>query len=218
MQEKEILAYLEENPEFLQTHATHFGLRPSLERVISLSERQLLEEKDKNRILEKQFNELVENARANEQILQRLQSMTLALLRLKEVDSLASCINHVLADVFELNRSTLYIWHSAARGASSYHVPSADTLEYLNALTAPICTQFVNDEILCWFPDSPVLQSFALLPLHGVQKDIAGIVVIGSSEPNRFRPDRHNHFLQLLSEQISAALIRFLDGQKAEDA
>lgn len=210
MQAEQVLEFLQQHPEFLKQHAASFGLRPSLERVISLSERQLLESRDKNRLLEKQLKILLGNAENNDMIQRRLQQMTLALLRSRTLDDVARSVSSLLSETFGLDRSALRVWHDAAEGSACYSQPSAECRRQIQNQGEPVCTQYVNDELLAWLPQMPVLQSFALLPLYDDSGEAIGALLIGSSDHQRFAPPIANDYLQTLSSQISATLQRIL--------
>ncbi|VEB43220.1 Uncharacterized protein conserved in bacteria [Chromobacterium violaceum] len=83
MHSEQVLAFLDEHPDFLQQHAARYGLQAAPqngERVISFVERQMLELKDQNRQLEAQLQQLIDRGQDNDRLLARLHRLTLALL------------------------------------------------------------------------------------------------------------------------------------------
>lgn len=210
MQADQVLEYLQQHPEFLQEHASRFGLRPSLERVISLSERQLLESRDKYRYLEKQLKTLIANAETNDETQRKVHQMTLGLLLAQSLNDVSQTIPRILTETFGLDRSALRVWHDSAQGSLCYGLPSAECRRQIQSQSEPLCTQYVNDELLAWLPQLPVLESFAVLPLRNTDGEAIGVLLIGSSDPERFVPQMHNDYLKILAAQISAAMVRML--------
>jgi len=213
MHSDEVLAFLEDHPDFLQQHAERFGLHaspPAHDRVVvSLADRQLLEVKDRNRQLEARLHQLIRHGEANDQIINSAHQMSLALqrcLKLQQVvDALASCFHQD----FSLDRVALRLWHPAAESSPLYNARH-EVQALARNLSAPYCGPYVNDEVLSWFPASPVLQSFSQIALCDASGTSFGLLVLASDDAQRFTFDMYTHYLAQLGELISAALLRVL--------
>lgn len=213
MHSDEVLAYLENHPDFLQHHADRFGLRPAAAQqdrvVVSLADRQMLELKDRNRQLEARLHQLIRHGEANDQIIHSAHRLSLTLQRcltLQQVaDGLASCFQQD----FALERMALRLWHPAAEASPLFNARH-EVQALARNLSAPYCGPYVNDEVLSWFPATPVLQSFSQIPLTDASGAAFGLLVLASDDAQRFTFDMHTHYLAQMGELISAALLRVL--------
>jgi uncharacterized protein YigA (DUF484 family) len=210
-QSDEVLAFLENHPDFLQHHAERFGLKNSAERVvISLVDRQMLELKDRTRQLEARLQQLVRHGEANDLIQARSHQLSLALLSARTLDEVVSGLQRCFAQDFELERMALRLWHAHAEGHATLYSGRSDIAALTRNLAAPYCGPYVNDEILSWFAPMPVLQSFCQLALRDDSGETFGLLVLASDNPERFTFDMHTHYLAQIGELISCALTRVL--------
>ncbi|RBH49400.1 DUF484 domain-containing protein, partial [Pseudomonas sp. MWU13-2860] len=67
------------------------------------------------------------------------------------------------AEHFKLERIALRLWHPAAESAGAVYDARNEVAALARNLSAPYCGPYVNDDVLAWFPATPVLQSFAQL-------------------------------------------------------
>ncbi|WP_028535650.1 DUF484 family protein [Paludibacterium yongneupense] len=214
MQSDDVLAFLENHPDFLTHHADRFGLKPgSHDRVVvSLVDRQLLELKDKNRQQEARLAQLLRHGEANDLIQLRSHKLALALVRASTPEALLQVLPAALSEQFGLDRSALRLWHPAAEVlAAPAYTARLDIRSLARNLSAPYCGPYANDEVLSWFPPMPVLQSFSQLALRDDRGEAFGILVLASEDPERFTFDMHTHYLAQIGDLIAAAWLRILD-------
>ncbi|QRO33805.1 DUF484 family protein [Chromobacterium violaceum] len=214
MHSEQVLAFLDEHPDFLQQHAARYGLQAAPqngERVISFVERQMLELKDQNRQLEAQLQQLIDRGQDNDRLLARLHRLTLALLAARGPGKLIAELQGGLSREFQLDRSALKLWHPAAEKDAEYYNARSEVQGLARNLVAPYCGPYVNDEVLSWFPATPVLQSFAQVALKDTAGQPFGILVLASDDPQRFTFDMHTQYLAQIGELVSAALLSALE-------
>ena len=72
MNEKKILAYLQEHPEFLLNHAADLGVRPAEGRVQSFAQAQWLAQQKKAAKMAGQLAQIMQDADSNHQTLGRM--------------------------------------------------------------------------------------------------------------------------------------------------
>jgi uncharacterized protein YigA (DUF484 family) len=212
----EVASYLRRHPEFLgEFPDIALALLVPREQgtTTSLASYQLEVLRDKNRELNHRLHELVEIAAENEQLMVRVHSLTVALMRER---TLADSVRRVVAGLTEdfhtdLVRLVLF------RGAST-DLPAADWLllapggakelpafaEFLKR-NEPLCGRLQQDKLDALFgAHADEVRSTVLVPVDGV-----GMLAIGSHDANRFHPGMGTVFLKLIAEAIAAAVARF---------
>ena len=212
MQEDAILEFLTQRPDFLKQHAAHLGLDIPPHRVIALSDKKLHALQKKYQHLENRLATLAENASANDIIRQRQHILTLSLLQINDITTLVNTINQILHTTFHVTHTALKLWHKNTQSLPCYDSPSDKLSKQLQEQKEAFCTHYVSDELLRWLVPATTLQSFALLPFYDQQAVNFGLLLMGSSDAERFAPTMHNHYLQAMAEQMSVALYRCLTG------
>ncbi|AXE31940.1 DUF484 domain-containing protein [Chromobacterium phragmitis] len=215
MHSEQVLAFLDEHPDFLQQHAARFGLQAAPQTgervVVSFVERQMLELKDQNRQLEAQLQQWVERGQDNDRLLARLHRLTLSLLAARDAQAMIAELKGSLRREFQLDRAALKLWHPAAEGDAEHYNARNEVQGLARNLVSPYCGPYVNDEVLSWFPATPVLQSFAQVALKNEAGQPFGILVLASDDSQRFTLDMHTQYLAQIGELVSAALLSALE-------
>ncbi|TDR71655.1 DUF484 family protein [Paludibacterium purpuratum] len=211
MQSDDVLAFLENHPDFLQHHADRFGLKHGGDRVVvSLVDRQMLELKDRCRQLEARLQQLVRHGENNDQIQARMHRLALTLLKADTPARLAGELRTGFAEIFGLDRMALRLWHPAAESLGELFNARGEVSLLARNLNTPYCGPYVNDEVMSWFPAVPVLQSFCQVALRDAASEPFGLLVLASDDPQRFTHDMHTHYLVQIGELIGAAWSRLL--------
>jgi uncharacterized protein YigA (DUF484 family) len=186
MREEEVAQYLQNNPQFFEEHVDtllQINLpHPHGGRTISLSERQLLALREKNKALEK---------------------FVIALFAARDLTTLLEMIPHLLRDIFAIPHTALHLWQ--------IDPPSTELLAFADAQAQPVCLHHPAHDTAAWFGESaPLLHSYAYLPLQAGSGTI-GLLVIASEDKQRFYPEMGTVFLQRIAEAASSALQPYLD-------
>ncbi len=211
----EVASYLRQHPEFLKEFPDiALALRMPRDQgsAASLASYQLEVLRDKNREQSRRLQELIEIAHENEQLMVRVHTLTLGLMR---VDGLAETLTHIVASLTEdfhtdLVRIVLF--------SSDPDLPADDWLivepDRTGALPAfaeffkraePLCGRLQPEKLDALFGDRAVeIGSTVLLPVGGV-----GMLAIGSHDPNRFHPGMGTVFLKLIAGAIETAVGRY---------
>lgn len=213
-----IADYLADNPGFFEEHRDLLArvklISPIGGRTVSLQERQMEVLREKVKSLELRLSELVRVAQENDAITEKFLVWTRSLLLARnDVD-----LPHVLADglksIFSVPQATLRMWGVAEEFSHTwFSAPvSEDARIFSNSLTTPFCGQNLDFEAASWLEESDSIRSIAMLPLRiGASPDAFGLLVLGSSDPNRFSADLATDFLRMIGETASAALTCLLD-------
>ena len=202
MRAEDVASYLQNNPQFFDAYAEMLAdlviPHPYGGRTISLSERQMLTLREKNRGLEKKLHDMVEFARDNDALQHKVHQFTLALFGAHDLLSLQDAITRSLRDIFAVPHVALRVWKGLP--------PSAEVLAFTDQQLQPVCTHHTVHDTANWFCESaPRLHSFAYLPLRDGEQSI-GLLVLASEDAQRFYPEMGTVFLQRIAETVSSAL------------
>jgi uncharacterized protein YigA (DUF484 family) len=206
MREEEVAQYLQNNPQFFEEHVDtllQINLpHPHGGRTISLSERQLLALREKNKGLEKKLREMIAFAQDNEALQHKVHEFVIALFAARELNTLMEMIPHLLHDIFAIPHTALHLWQ--------IDPPSTELLAFADAQVQPVCLHHPAYDTAAWFGESaPLLHSYAYLPLRA--GETIGLLVIASEDKQRFYPEMGTVFLQRIAEAVSSALHPNLD-------
>jgi uncharacterized protein YigA (DUF484 family) len=214
--------YLQTHPDFFERNAALLAkLRlPHLRDMgatVSLVERQVEVLRERNQSLERKLKELVDVARANDTLADRIHRLS---QRLIQAHSLLDTINAVetsLREDFDAMHSVLVLFLEQARTLApeaGQFLRSADptdadikTFESLLQSGKPRCGQVRDAQRDYLFgKDSVAIGSVALTPLG--PKGELGILAIGASDAERFHPAMSTEFLSRIGELVTYALMR----------
>ncbi len=212
--EDDIKAYLKANPEFFEKNAhllTELHLpSPHGEGTISLAQRQQLAQRDKIRVLESKFTELILNAEENAVTSEKIHRLSIGLLGAPSFDALNKHLGEFLRDNFDLPNSQLKIWSNSSLLADriSAFVVVEDALKnWSRDLPQPYCGSMPTMDIAGWFNEPPA--SLAIIPLRG--KDTFGLLLLPSHDKRRFYAGMGTLFLSRMGELVSASLLRYIN-------
>jgi uncharacterized protein len=207
MRAEDVEQYLQNNPQFFEEHAemlTKISLpHPHGGRTISLSERQLLALREKNKELEKRLGELIAFAEDNDALQHKVHEFVVALFAARDLVTLQEMIPHLLRDIFAIPHAVLRLWQVAP--------PSAEVLAFADAQAQPVCLHHAAHDTAAWFGEQAAqLRSYAYLPLHAGSETV-GLLVLASEDKQRFYPEMGTVFLERIAEAVASALHPYLD-------
>lgn len=206
MEAEAVAQYLRENPYFFDDHLetlTQIQLpHPHGGRTISLSERQLVALRDKNKDLEKRLREMIVYAQENEALQLKVHEFVIALFGARGLSTLQDMIPFMLRDIFSVPHVVMHLWQNDP--------PSEAMLTFADTQSQPICTHHPVEDSAAWFGEQAAqLRSYAYLTLHAGSGTI-GMLVLASEDKERFYPEMGTMFLQRISEVVSSALHPYL--------
>ncbi len=215
MNAHDVAQYLQENPDFFETHAELFAsLRvpsPHGGNTVSLAERQVVGLRDRLRASDAKLAELVRNARENEAISDNMLRWLRTLLIERDAQQLPDVLTKALADGFTVPYVALRLWGVADAPADAEWAQPVGTDErsFANSVMAPYCGPNSGFAAAGWLDGD--VRSVALIPLRvGAAPQAFGMLVLGSPDPERFAPSLGTGFLARIGELSSAALSRLL--------
>jgi len=202
MRAEDVAQYLQDNPQFFEEHLETLAQialpHPHGGRTISLSERQLLALRDKNKELEKKLHDLIEFAKENDVLQHKVHEFVVALFAAPDLPTLQEMIQHLLREIFAIPHTALRLWQ--------FNPPSAEVLAFADAQAQPVCLHHAAHDTADWFGEHAAqLRSYAYLPLHAGSETI-GMLVLASEDRQRFYPEMGTVLLQRIAEAAGAAL------------
>jgi uncharacterized protein YigA (DUF484 family) len=184
--------------------------------TVSLVERQVEVLRERNQSLERKLKELVDVARANDQLADRIHRLSQRLIRAHALLDTVNAVETSLREDFEAMHSVLVVFLEQARsleGAGRFlrNADPADadikSFESLLQSGKPRCGQVRDAQRDYLFgKDSVEIGSVALTPLG--PKGELGILAIGASDSERFHPAMSTEFLSRIGELVTYALMR----------
>src|SRR6266853_1437872 len=172
---------------------------------------------ERNQSLERKLKELVDVARANDALADRIHRLSQRLIRVRTLPETISAVEASLREDFDAMHSVLVLFveqapsleAAAGRFLRSGNPGDADvkTFESLRESGKPRCGQIRDAQRDYLFgKDSVEIGSVALTPLG--PKGALGILAIGASDADRFHPAMSTEFLSRIGELVTYALIR----------
>src|SRR5476649_917696 len=214
--------YLQTNPDFFERNSqllTKLRL-PHLRDMgatVSLVERQVEVLRERNQSLERKLKELVDVARANDALADRIHRLSQRLIRAHSLPETINAVETSLREDFDAMHSVMVLFLEQARplepqiGRFLRCTDAADadikTFESLLQSGKPRCGQVRDTQRDYLFgKDSVEIGSVALTPLG--PKGELGVLAIGASDAERFHPAMSTEFLSRIGELVTYALMR----------
>ncbi len=222
LSEQQVSAYLRENPGFFLDQGellSELTLPHRAGTAVSLVERQMELLRQRLHDSQQELNELVGIARENEQLFEKTRRLTLALLDARSLDDLAIAIQEGFRDDFGTDAcSLLLIGDMQLDTAGQARAVPLDELEdhvpRLLKLSEPASGVFpeAETEFLFRLHDQPI-QSAVVAPLHHPDRDrdLLGVLALGSYERARFHDRLATSFLNYVREILARCLARISD-------
>jgi hypothetical protein len=216
-----ITDYLQSHPDFFERNGALLAkLRlPHLRdagATVSLVERQVEVLRERNQTLERKLKELVDVARSNDALAERIHRLTQRLIRAHALPQTVGAIETSLREDFDARNSVMVLFMESARALDPHgrflrtaEPEDAEMKSFETLLQAgkPRCGQVRDGQRDYLFgKDSVEIGSVALTPL-GV-KGALGLLAIGASDVERFHPGMSTEFLSRIGELVTYALTR----------
>jgi len=215
--------YLRSHPEFFVTRndlLMAIALPHSAGGAVSLVERQVTLLREQNRRYRRQLQNLVQIARTNDDLIGRLQRLTLKLLCVFELEPVVAVLEDSLRDDFQADAAALRLFADAPLSSSQREgflsvrtAALGDTEQELARLLVggkPVCGKLAAGQLALLFGSTESIRSAAVLPMHtagaGGESVLFGMLAIGSRDDDRFRADMDTHYLVHMSELIGRKL------------
>lgn len=213
---EDVAQYLQHNPQFFEHFADLLAQivipHPHGGRAVSITERQLLTLREKNRQLESKLAELIEFGEDNDAIGEKMHRLGVALIAAATFPSALHALHFHLHEDFAVPHVALRLWSAPAGipDLPEFAAVSKELQVFAETLARPYCGTTDGFETAGWFGEQGGhLRSQALIALRNGGGSI-GLIALGSEEPGRFYADMGTLYLERLGEMASAAIERTL--------
>jgi len=218
LSEESIAQFLENNPDFFERHGAVLE-KLSLPHVrggaaVSLVERQVDALRERHKALERRLRELVEVARANEELGEKVHRLARRLIGSHGREAVVAVVEAALREDFNSRNSVLIVFAAPAsmpQAGTFLRVlerssPELKMFDPLLESGKPRCGQIRDTQRDFLFGKETVeIGSVALLPL-GLSGSI-GLLAIGSADAQHFHPGMNTELLVRIGELIAQALV-----------
>jgi uncharacterized protein YigA (DUF484 family) len=218
-----VVQYLQTYPDFFERHSsllTRLRL-PHLRntgQTVSLVERQVDVLRERNQGLERKLKELIDVARANEVLTDKIHRFARRLIRARSLAETVAAIEASLREDFEAMHTVLVLFRPDAEELKPLAGPflrlvrreTADLKMFETFLSTakPRCGQVRDAQRDYLFGSGNIeIGSVALAPIG--QNAALGFLAIGSSDSDRFDPTMSTDFLARVGDHVREAIARF---------
>lgn len=212
---EEVADYLARHPDFFERRPRLLGqleIPHDTDGDASLIERQVSVLRDRTGRLEARLNELVDTARANEAMLDRMHRLTLALIEARTFDEVVNALQDALRTEFAIDEVALIVYRDGAGGESVGPArlldpgePELAALASVREELEPRCGPLDHPSRTLLFGERAArIASAALVPVGAGGQ--LGILGTGSHREDHFHPDMGTLFLSRIGELVGAAL------------
>jgi len=215
--EETIAGYLTSHPDFFERHGALLGQlklpHSTGGAAVSLIERQVSVLRQRNDKLESQLRDLVEVARGNDDLADKIHALALLLIGARERSAIVELLEKQLRMEFNADRAVLVLFDESDAAASQFLRLTDRADESLG----PFKSLLEGDSVRCgpvrdaqrdflFGPDNCEIGSIALIPLG--ERCGQGFLAIGSRSADHFHPGVSIDFLSRLGELVASALAR----------
>lgn len=212
----EVASYLHRNPRFFEEYADLLAQlvipHPQHGRAISITERQMLALRDRNKTLEGKLSELLQFGEDNDVISERMHRLSIALVEAASLTGVLRAVHFQLREDFSVPHVALCFWDRPdGLTEQAAYVVVDDTLQVLGeSLQQAYCGTTHGFETARWFGEAAArVKSQALIALSRDGRTI-GMLALGAEDAERFYKDMGTLYLDRLGDLASAALGRCL--------
>jgi uncharacterized protein YigA (DUF484 family) len=205
--EEQIAEYLIVHPDFFERHPDALAAidipHPTGD-AVSLIERQVRTLRAQAANYRRQLEDLVTVARENDALAKRLHRLTLALIETHSFDEVLNTLQDELREQFKADAVEMKLFASDQLEAHAHEPGPALFRDFLQR-ARPNCGRLDKAKLEYLFgSQAGETGSAALIPLTA--PPLAGVLAIGSRDPERFHEGKSVDFLQRLAEVVSAKL------------
>lgn len=216
--EARVADYLAAHPDFFERHANLLDTLTLPHRTggaVSLVERQVAVLRGRNLKLERQLAELIGNARANEALMDKLQGLSLKLLKANGLAQVLGALETDLRERFDVDQAVVVWFGDPAREATlglgrflRIVPPGDEALGPFRTLLEsgrPRCGRSRDSQRDFLFGEyANDAASIALVPLDPPEP--IGILALASRDPEHFHPGKSLDFLKRFGELVGTAI------------
>jgi len=213
--EEQVVEYLRAHPDFFAAHPQllmQMNIPHDTGGAISLLEHQLRLLREHNNKYKSRLLELVQLARENDRLSERINHLTLALIKTRDINEILSVLKDSLHREFQAGWVRVRLFQEQEYQQPippdmllNKNNPQLEVFEHFFKVNRPLCGRLKREQLAFLFEEhAEAIQSAVLIPL-GKHGEI-GMLAIGSSDAERFHPGMGTIFLNQMGAIISAII------------
>ena len=214
---RQVENYLQQHPEFFEKHIElleDLSIPHPSGTAVSLISKQLELIRNRHHDLENELTALIEIARENDALFNRMHQLTLALLDASSLEETIENLDKVLTECFLTDFVSVKIFQDNPDSpiANLFISPDDENIKLFSrdlSENRPRCGRPTLEQARFLFQESALeVQSFAIIPM--MFSNFEGLIAIGSREKRRFHYSLGNLFLVQISEIVGTRLISLI--------
>lgn len=209
--EVQVAAWLKAHPDFFEQHPellAEMSIPHATGGAVSLVERQVAVLRERNVELRERLHRLLEVARDNDVLFEKMRGLILALVASRSVPALATALEDELRARFQSEFISLLLFDAAGDTGAAQSVALATAQEKVPGLVKgrqAIAGQLRADELTFLFGhEGEQVKSCAVIPLHHGRA--LGLLAIGSADAGHFRTSMDTLFISFIGEVLARVL------------
>ncbi len=216
---QQIIEFLNDNPEFIRDNLTtlaELDIPHDSGVATSLIERQVSVLRKENNHLKSNLKQLIEIARKNEDLSQRIHKLFIEIMNAESLDDLMATIQEELQEFFNTELVVFRFFsimelHPFISNSLVFELKNrqASQLKKWLKLRKPACGELQDDLFKALFSQDKNIKSMAVIPLYGVKE--YGTLLLGSADKTRFSEEKGTVFLAQLGELVSSRLVSIIE-------
>ncbi len=217
---EQVVAYLKAHKNFFVDHEAllaDISIPHETGKAVSLVERQVVVSRERNVELRERLTHLLDVARENDVLFEKMRSLTLALLETKTVAQLAVALERELRQRFGSEYVSFLLFDVSGATGAAQSIALTSAQEKIPALVRGrqvITGQLRKDELQFLFGhEGEQVRSCAVVPVQHERP--LGLLAIGSSNADHFRSTMDTLFISFIGDVLARVLLPLLGGDAA---
>lgn len=213
--EAEVAAYLKAHKDFFERHPdllTELSVPHASGSAVSLVERQVSVLRERNLEMRERLNRLLEVARENDMLFEKMRGLILALLEARSVTEVASALERELKARFNSEFVSFLLFDVDGATGAAHSVRLADAQDHVPSLVKgrqAIAGQLRREELTFLFGhEGEQVKSCAVVPLQHDRP--LGLLAIGASNTEHFRTSMDTLFISFVGDVLARLLAPML--------
>lgn len=216
--EQQLVDYLRGNPDFFSRHLELLGdlvIPHATDGAVSLIERQVDVLRQRQDNLQNRLQELLQAARDNERLAERLHRVAVEAVSMDEIDAALTSLPDIVRESFGVDHVSLRVEAADSRLQPRQEIVDPRDKTYRDVRIRVAHGRAICDDRLApmalqyLFGDAAVhkVKSVALVPLG---RHPVGIMALGDENPRRFIPDIGTWYLDRIGDVLGAVMRRLI--------
>lgn len=220
---EQVAAYLKAHKDFFVDHESLLAditIPHETGKAVSLVERQVVVLRERNLELRERLTRLLDVARENDMLFEKMRGLILALLETKTVPALAAALERELRLRFGSEHVSFLLFDVAGSTGPAQSISLLTAQEKIPSLVKgrqAIAGQLRKDELQFLFGhEGEQVKSCAVVPVQHERP--LGLLAIGSSNSDHFKSSMDTLFISFIGDVLARALLPLLGSDAARQS